>query len=490
MPSESLPAEIIGDIIKYFIASTVIDGKADTLVPLRVCRKWREIAQQMNCINILHFQADASLYQMREEQQYLKASLAALRQFIQRCNLIRGGLVDLSLKIVGTHCPLIGIIEDAIERLPALRTYSEKDGSFGVMLRVLPRLREEQYAYLTYLDLLTTDDYEDGFTGFEGNRLCHGRVFPLPNLKTLRIARNVPPMYTLPFLDCPSLTTLILTGWNSSQISFESVIGAIERYPTLRHIITDVDFYDTTRNPDWNVHEGVQHLALGGDELFMHPYDLGIYPEEQQAIDLSEITSVFPNLSNLTLKELSMVGCGVVRSPNLQELNLIWSSVTLYGCDIRDISAEIRLFLASVPNLCILRLGDSSRETHIRSFASLLPHTSNQYISTFISQLFQVLAEETPTEGTGQRTLAFCNNLKVVELIRIQLDLQLLKAIDKNVHLRGDVYSKGVNPRTSKCLFKIKECTLPVSDGAQLTTSKEEMRQFIQLSTSPCVSFE
>jgi hypothetical protein len=389
--------------------------------------------------------------------------------------------VDLSLEIKGSGSLVIGMIGDAIERIPALRTYSEKNGASGLLLRLLPRLREEQYARLTSLHLLATATvFEDGF---QSCQLADGRVFPLPNLKTLRIARYIRPLSTLPFLDCPSLTTLILTGWEGFSISFASMIDAIKRYPTLRHIISDIDFSDAERTPDWNVHAGVQHLALGGDEMLCHP----------KSVNLSDITSVFPNMSILTLKELYMVTLGVVRLSDLQELNILCE--TIYGQHSKDISSEIRLFLASIPNLHILRLGDSSRDTHI--LATVFKSASNKRISALKSRLFQILAEETPTECAGQQIIpAFCSNLQVVEVIRTRLDLQLLGALEKNVHLRGKVSLKDSRPHISKCLFKFKECPLGIwtphnlTHLSDLTTSREEFQKIIQLSSSPCVSFE
>ena len=113
----------------------------------------------------------------------------------------------------------------------------------------------------------------------------------------------------------------------------------------------------------------------------------------------------------------------------------------LYSREIGDISASIRSFLASIPTLRILRLGDSSQDVYIGSFASIFcrPVGSGWKLAmTLECQLFDALATADSVNGcVGHQNPVYCPNLEEIELIRLTVNTEFLEVIDKTIGARG-----------------------------------------------------
>jgi hypothetical protein len=289
------------------------------------------------------------------------------------------------------------------------------------MMDLLPRLRPTQYAGLEHLGLSMRDN--DGWA----RRQIGDQIFHLPSLKTLHLSKIDHPNQALPYLNCASLTTLIVTSF--ATIPLRSVVDAIPGYPCLRNLILDTDLKEISGSV---VNNGIRHLVLGGFDLFAseHPPDELLSP-----LDLGFITSIFPKISALTLKEVCMVEFGAVRANNIQELSLLSGDQDLIrGLGGKEnLSQAIHLFLASVPNLLILRRGSYIYMDN-PPFASVFHWRVEDGSPGSAYLLFQTLAEV--RHENNQEYLVFCLRLERIEVIRIDLDCQLLESIERNIHLR------------------------------------------------------
>lgn len=342
-----LPTEIIAGIFKYAMRGAVLNGESDTLAIFRVCRRWTAIANRvphllkMIALKTLNDeerrmslptnsatipskpQRFATVNDSAVKEQLLKIQRKLKRQLELTAGTSASSPKDLVLDI-GVHDPsFYAEIEHILEKgITSLNSFIE-DSYNGIFLSLLPKLKPEQYEGLTHLRFQLP--YNTDKCDFVPDITLSTRFFSFPNLKVLHFTCIEPHSVNSHFLT-PNVTTLIFEGNEGFCNSIVDIIEIVVSLPLLETLVIDIDLADLSEIEECRPNSNVRHLTLGGFSLFEDCDSNPEYMGWQNELDVFKLLHLFPYVTSLTLREISMMGCGIpsIPIPTIETLRLVY----------------------------------------------------------------------------------------------------------------------------------------------------------------------
>lgn len=324
------------------------------------------------------------------------------------------------------------VIEDMLlRRIVRLESYSEESWDEetecnGISLSLFPKLRVDQCRHTSHLKICGHYDYNESFAFREEDE----SILHLPHLQTLhiRLGQEADLQGIMSDITARNLKVLVVIEAQPCYwVSWARLSGDLSKYPNLCELALDVDLNDLEVNP--NVSMGrITKLALGGRGLFLNEDE---NDGEPISLDISQITKLFPNLSSLTLKEVSMMGCGVVHSSasRIQELILLNNDQLIFDTPNDDHSGDIRRLLRSVPDLRVIQIGRSQQASSNAYHAMQIQHDNENHAQGLYLSVISVLSECDRRSVARSHTCPMLEELRCIGIVMDHDFLEVLRSL-------------------------------------------------------------
>lgn len=374
-------------------------------------------------------------------------------------------------------------------------------------------LKPEQYESLTHLRCQLP--YNTKKCDFIPDITKRYRLFHFPNLKVLHFT-FIEPQCVAPYFQAPNVKMLIFEGNEGFCNSIFEIMEIVNNQPLLETLVLDIDLAHLSGIGELQPNHTVRHLTIGGFSLFEDCDSNPEYMGWQNNLDIFKLLTLFPSVTSLTLREISMMGCGVPSTPieTIETLKVVYGINHLNGKPLAPSSgilrSSIRSFLSHLPGIRTLKFGQYDRFTdapgaepymqYDQEIQSLndgfcLEAVTDSYESKQIThlsrkelmdhpkydqlvQVFEVLGETNGDRGPPK----VLPNLKNVHIIDADLGVRVINTMFESFGARsrydtseGRGISEGLKLLADGCFTTMSEgrgkLALPVRNGSALASA-------------------